>query len=99
MALDGPRNFVAPEGVSGKTISETMALRIRKIDLVRKSCREDPAFGLPPAAKLDRIALLAAWAVDLLARKAAARATSADELLREQAARAYRRRPGRTVDV
>jgi hypothetical protein len=72
---------------------------IRKIDLLGKSCREDPAFGLPPASKLDRIALLASWSVDLLARKAAARAVSGDALLREQAARAHRRRPGRTVDA
>jgi hypothetical protein len=75
------------------------AFQIRRIDLIRQACREDPAFGLPPAAKLDRIALLASWAVDLLGRKAAARGVSSDELLREQAARAYRRRPGRTADA
>ena len=71
---------------------------MRKIDLVRKACREDPAFGLPPAEKLDRVALLASWAVTLLSRKAAARGVTADDLLREYAVRAHRRQRRRPAD-
>jgi hypothetical protein len=71
---------------------------MRKIDLVRKACREDPAFGLPPAAKLDRIALLAFWAVSLLSRKAASRGVTGDDLLREHAMCAHHRRPGPPAD-
>jgi len=44
----------------------TPPLWLRKLDLVRDECRQDPAFGLPPEEKLERIALL------LLRRQAAA---------------------------
>jgi hypothetical protein len=80
-------------------MARTAPFRMLKIDLVRKACREDPAFGLAPAAKLDRIALLACWAVSLLSQKAAWRGVTRDELLREQAMRAHRRRPGPPTDA
>jgi len=65
---------------------------LRKLDLIRKECREDPAYGLPPADKLERIALLMGWALDLLSQKAAWRGVTPDRLVREQAMRADRRR-------
>ncbi len=72
---------------------------LRKVDLTRKECREDPAYGLPPEEKLERIALLMGWAVDLLRQKAAWRGVTPDELMREQAIRADRRRVLRTGDA
>jgi hypothetical protein len=70
--------------------------RLRKLDLLRKGCREDPAYGLPPAEKLERIALLMGWALDLLSQKAAWRGVTVDQLMREQSIRADRRRLLRT---
>ena len=64
---------------------------LRRLDLVREECRLDPAHGLPPAEKLDRIALLMGWGLTLLSEKAAWRGVTADEVLREQAMRAERR--------
>jgi hypothetical protein len=66
--------------------------RLRKLDLLRKDCLEDPAYGLPPAEKLERIALLMGWALDLLSQKAAWRGVTVDQLRREQAMSADRRR-------
>jgi hypothetical protein len=64
---------------------------LRRLDLVREECRQDPAFGLPPEAKLERIALLAVWAAGMLREKAARRRVLLDDLLREEALRAHRR--------
>ena len=64
---------------------------LRRLDLVREECRQDPAFGLPPEEKLERIALLMGWGLALLSEKAAWRGVTPDQLLREQAARAHRR--------
>lgn len=82
-----------------RRMARSAPFHIRNIELVRKACREDPAFGLPPAAKLDRVALLASWAVNLLARKAEWRGVTRDDLLREQAMRTQRRRSGPAADA
>lgn len=73
-------------------MSWTPPFWLRKLDLVRDECRHDPAFGLAPAEKLERIALLMGWGVSLLREKAAWRGLTPEELLREQASRAHRRR-------
>lgn len=70
----------------------TPPFRLRKLDVIRKECREDPAYGLPPTEKLERIALLMGWALDLLSQKAAWRGVTPDQLMREQAMHADRRR-------
>ena len=70
---------------------------LRRPDLLRKDCREDPAYGLSPAEKLERITLLMGWALDLLSQKAAWRGVTVDQLMREQAIHADRRRLFRTA--
>jgi hypothetical protein len=65
---------------------------LRRLDLVREACRLDPAYGLPPEEKLDRIALLMGWGLSVLSEKAARRGVAPDQILREQAMRADRRR-------
>ena len=69
---------------------------LRKLDLVREECRHDPAFGLPPGEKLERIARLMGWGLSLLSEKAAWRGVTPDQLLRQQAAAAHRLRPRRS---
>lgn len=73
-------------------MSWTPPFWLRKLDVVRKECRRDPAYGLRPEEKLDRIALLMGWGLGLLYEKAAWRGTTPDQLLREQAASSHRRR-------
>ncbi len=69
----------------------TPSFWLRKLDLVREECREDPAFGLPPEEKLERIALLVGWGLSLLSAKATRWGVTPDRLLRDQAASAHRR--------
>ncbi len=65
---------------------------LEKLHRVREECRHDPAYGLPPEQKLERIGLLMAWGLSLLSEKAASWGMTPDEFLREHAARVHRRR-------